>query len=149
MSTDLNDLASRVEAATGADRELDLAIHHAVQLKRYRWAEFGGMYEQDHVAVEEPPPYVASMIEEQGHVPRSLWEPDILAIPRYSGSIDAAMSLVPEGVNIGLHIDQNGCDCAWSSRAVGWQPRVAPGNSPALALTAAALRARAHQGPTT
>lgn len=66
--------------------------------------------------------------------------------PLYTTSLDAALTLVPEGVNIGLHIDHNGNDCAWSSRAVGWQPQVTAGCvTPALALCAAALRARINQ----
>lgn len=68
------------------------------------------------------------------------WGPDDRE-NHFTGSLDAALSLVPSGVNIGLHIDHNGCDCAWSSRRVGWQPQVVPANAPALALTAAALRA--------
>lgn len=138
MSADINKLAERCEAATGPDRVIDGLVH---------------------VAANPDTPWIIG--HEPGRFPRKaiygtlsdfrdalLGEngadfADAINAPAYTASIDAAMTLVPEGVNIGLHIDHNGCDCAWSSRAIGWQPRVVPGNTPALALCAAALRARA------
>ncbi|WP_375248330.1 hypothetical protein [Sphingomonas sp.] len=70
-----------------------------------------------------------------------------IMLPRYTASIDAAMTLVPEGMwaegALGSHADQ------WSSLEIHapctYDPiGQATAATPALALTAAALRARAQ-----
>ncbi len=104
-------LADRVEALTGPDREMDAAI----------WA-------------------IGTLRE---------WPPrlDILAqayrdnAPRYTASIDSAMTLVPEGY--GFMVD--GFKDAWFADLDAGQQMSAHATTPALALTAAALRARASQ----
>lgn len=114
MSTpDLEALAARVEAAQAADRELDAEIGAAIDF---------GLF---------PPPFTKS--------------------------IDAALLLVPEGSHWGLGHDDTGplAGWAWVRAKVsdGWQEFHSPPKmgfrhagpfpaTPALALCAAALRAR-------
>lgn len=119
--TDLMELASRVEAGEGADRELDADVFCALGLA----------------------PFVEGAY-------------DAYRAPAYTASLDAAMSLVPQGwgwnvsqpndraIASGLLKErtpvhgevQYGCDHRYAVAAA----------TPALALTAACLRARAHQG---
>jgi len=148
-------LAARCQQASGPDRGLDLAIYHIVQPKRYRWAEFVGLYDQDTIAIEEPPAYVAAMIEAQGHVPRSLWEPDVCSIPRYTASLDAAMTLCEPHwwVNMSAPLSP---EAYGYSREESRQPRAgmecigepysqgAAAATMALAVCAMALKARAR-----
>lgn len=109
--TNLNELASMVEAATGFDPGLDRRIAEAV---------FGDS------------PVIAR---------------------EYTRSLDAAMTLVPEGRNAGGELfkveawDGNGVH-APNVRASAWVPGAARvyAATPALALTAAALRSRAAMG---
>lgn len=120
--TDLNTLASMVEALDGPDRKLDLEI----------------------VAI----------------VRAGMRHPDFIAPPAYTESLDAAMTLVPEGWAVeragwhsilepyaGFELWQfTECDDgAWRH---GGDDAIATGNAitPALALTAAALRSRAAMG---
>lgn len=98
-------LASRVEAATGADRGLDSEIHHA---------KCGGVGTGSYGTE-----------------------------PRYTASLDAAMSLVPSGLILRNYQSSrfvpHSCEVALSWAHGGWL-----GNSDhsfALALTAASLRA--------
>lgn len=65
--------------------------------------------------------------------------------PAYTASIDAAMTLVPEGWLINLSVDTNGADVILIDdriNPVRLPDAVAQAATPALALTAAALRAR-------
>jgi hypothetical protein len=110
-------LAERCEKATGADRDLDLRVKLAV---------------------------LGRPFDEQEHI-HTNWPPE--ATPAYTASLDAAMTLVPEGWRVTtenasfqkaawLHPEngQNGgCICSSYDRA----------KTVALALCAAALRARA------
>lgn len=127
---ELEGLALRCEQASGADRELDAKIH--VQAT-YAWP---------HVRLTDD------------------------SAPRYTASLDAAMSLVPEGyewivrkdpqertafANIIRQDHRNIVDtydpedgCFKASDTTGTYPARAA--TPALALTAAALRARALSG---
>jgi hypothetical protein len=64
--------------------------------------------------------------------------------PTYTGSIDAAMTLVPSGYAISLHVDANltvhaGCELDEGEGCSDAQPC---GDTPALALCIVALRAR-------
>ena len=107
--TTLLALAERVEAATGADRELDAAILAACWDCRGKPTDLG---------------------------------------PRYTASLDAAMSLVPSGLILRNYQSSrfvpHSCEVALSWAHGGWL-----GNSDhsfALALTAACLRALAIAG---
>jgi hypothetical protein len=113
VKTALADLAARCEKATGPDRELDAEIYVALDANREN---------RDALAIN-------------GAV--GSWVPD------FTASLDAAMTLVPEGwywqVGQGNH--------AWAAVYENPIPpamRVDPiAATPALALCAAALRARA------
>jgi hypothetical protein len=67
----------------------------------------------------------------------------------FTASVDAALTLVPEGAHYGNGKDSGGKSWAWvASRVNGvWQQKVATrwAATPALAICAAALRARAAQ----
>jgi len=123
--TDLSDLIARVEAATGPDRELDDAIADAIFTGRHRCCikglsdESGGMW---------------MFTYPDGSIGSSL---------RFTGSTDAALTLVPEG-------------WVFSVDTLDGYPDAVVGNNqrsivradyiraatPALALCAAALKAR-------
>lgn len=114
-SQKLIELAERCEAATGPDRELDAAI-----ALLYGWTVHKG----------------DNWIGPHGQI----------SVPEFTGSLDAALTLVPEGQ--GCTIVQN--IGGFPHRATVWTAKGAvgdiqgqPGATPALALSAAALRARA------
>mgnify|MGYP006352610897 FL=1 len=124
-------LASRVEAATGADRELDAAIAVAVSDDVGAW-------------VVEPSP--SSLFS---HQPGWFCTSDNRShkAPAYTASLDAAMSLVPSGWNHG-YSSRQGTEPSWRVVAQCWNAKPAStlhgeAATPALALTAACLRARA------
>lgn len=101
-------LAARVEAATGADRELDAAVAVARHML--------------------PEPYDG-------------W-------PRFTASLDAAVSLVPGGMQWSVTRRLIGSE--WVNTAQVWgigarSKRDAQAATPALALTGAALRAMAEE----
>jgi hypothetical protein len=62
----------------------------------------------------------------------------------FTASLDAAMTLVPEGLKWGIGNPQDG----YSYATMGNLPRAVRAATPALALCAASLRARATQGST-
>jgi hypothetical protein len=141
MTENLNALADRVEAASGPDRELDALI--AIQVA-WRWE---GWAEGD-IAVEESARKfgVEYVVDRVANSHKSIWK----LLPRYTASLDAAMTLVPEGWDWALYTgadgrceagcapadtDPEGCRTADSDQSLA--------ATPALALTAAALRARA------
>lgn len=112
-------LAERVEAATGPDRELDECIGMAIGLKNTMRV---------------------------GHECLGTDRVVPVRCPTFTASLDAAMTLVPEGCDWSVdNFDgANGKPSAWvhvrkSSAAI----EQVTGATPALALTAAALRARA------
>lgn len=115
-------LALLCEEASGADRELDLDIAFALQVE-------GSGYTDRH--------------NEDG----TFTKINIVA-PRYTASLDAALSLVPEGLDFavghGIETEHGGSsvDYAWCGEGKG--PLIFAA-TPAVALTAAALRARAGQ----
>lgn len=126
----LLELADRVEAATGPDRELDAAIWLAVTP--------GATRKQ-------------TVIPANGQ--RQGWTIDetreatgrLIIVPHYTASLDAAMTLVPEGRFVGA---LNQCDPGGE-----WHARIechhavyedATAKTAATALLAAALRARAN-----
>jgi hypothetical protein len=110
----MKELAERCEKATGFDRDLEGAIHAA--------------------AVRDQETYWGPVYDKRVRNP----------IPHYTASLDAAMTLVPEGA-----------DVAWQSHGgPGPMALVTPNErftraaTPALALCAAALRAIASQETT-
>lgn len=126
---DLIALAARVEQAQGPDRELDAAI--ATMLG---WTEVHGSVLRPDFRGGRPPGVI------------DWWD----IVPIYTASLDAALTLVPEGYVWTLHGEPGGAGLA------GVQPDRGDGDgcdysdvnaaTPVLALTAAALRARAEDG---
>lgn len=139
----LSELAARVEAAMGSDRELDAQIWIAVTPGATR-RELRGIHK-------------ASGKEQVIDETR---EPDgrLIVVPAFTASLDAAMTLVPDGwFWMAGHRDNNRCRAYVNngqSHFVGIAARPNPAkqwfeclaDTPALALCAAALIARAASG---
>lgn len=136
MSDELLKLAERCEAATGPDRSLDCAI--AVAAADYfllppKWdgGPVGyGYFDADGAEVHP------------GHGGDQL-------VKRYTASLDAAMTLVPEGMKLVLDTHHMIVTLYeyWpisSPEDEGFASYQAEAATPALALCAAALRARSH-----
>jgi len=127
MSTDLMELASRVEAGEGPDRELDaLAWWHGCADQSATDGDLIEAFNTDPaIALDN---WIGSRWRAEGQFP-----------PRYTASLDAAMSLVRDDC---WRVEDHPLagPCALVGDAEGYAA------TPALALTAAALRARAHQG---
>jgi hypothetical protein len=132
----LRELAERVQRASGPDRELDIAVWalakpstFARHLGNARWRQSRDLPES----------------EKDARAMRSLVPPE------YTGSLDAAMSLMPEGWRVAPLIQD--WHTNWlatlmvKSGQAGGHPQV-EGNdwspSPALALLEAVLLAMAH-----
>lgn len=132
----LLELAARVEAAEGPDRVLDAEVAEAIGYRRVfprgpcrdpdrrRWVDDRGMG--------------IGWLDGSDHFP-----------PRYTASLDAAMTLVPEGWEWSLEAEET--EMVWPVLSP-WTHRCQMGHlidreaaTPALALCAAALRARASQ----
>lgn len=116
--TDRLELAERVEAASGPDRELDALIHEV----------FGLPFEMEYWSEADTTP-----------------QRNLSKVPHYTASLDAAMTLVPDGWNWGVWMRHD-----WREQnAQVWHPARDASTlhgyaaTPALALCAASLRARA------
>ena len=130
-------LAERVEALTGADRGVDLEVILASGthvLERRGRDKKAWLYEAaSDFRRLDPSPYSYG----------------VFGLPRFTTSLDAAMSLVPEGWGGAVHFSENrqhhtvklGRSYPTNAQAFG------EAATPALALTAAALRALAEQQP--
>lgn len=112
----LLDLAARVEAAKGADRALDADVARSIG-----WRQVAGSPLDDGMIFGKPP--------------RS---PDWLHVPACTASLDAAASLVPDGWSYNVHSLPRSAAAKVGHTARGLAA------TPALALTAAALRALAE-----
>lgn len=137
-------LAGRVEASSGPDRELDALI----------WWECGDgkrLCPEDTTAGRAVRNYFGADFDDDGN-----FRPETTATYRglaYTASIDAAIQLVPEGIGDGITALWN--VEVWADngvypehvRATAWVYGAARtyAATPALALTAAALRARASK----
>lgn len=136
-------LAERCERAEGPDRELDARIAHATQWRWDGWAA-------GDLAIEDRD--LDYVIERAKNGWNSIWR----NLPRFTDSLDAAMSLVPEGYNLQLSDWEH-----WRLRVKGpWQailtkgdrgklrslpgPRCDHAATASLAICAAALRAYAN-----
>lgn len=143
VKTELAALADRCEAATGPDRELDF----------YIWAALNGVTEITNPAEGHPmTPGRGGRVEgrdasgelrlygfvDPGKTSRN-WSPygGDDRYPAYTASLDAAMSLVPEGWE--WRVASTGEAECWCGDGSDINLRAA---TPALALCAAALRAR-------
>jgi hypothetical protein len=124
--TQLTALAEKVEGAEGADRGLDAAIADAIG-----WWPDG--YTRHDV-----------------HGPDRRWTPSGAAVPHrvdcseWTASLDAALTLVPEGWHTRMATqDRHSGRWQWVLRGSFGVECAARAATPALALTAAALRAQA------
>ena len=128
-------LADRVEAATGADRELDADI--AVAAAGFRRVSESMLCKDEWDYASNADGY-------------------FLAWPRYTASIDAALTLVPSGWTWSIVHEREwelsgkpayfsdlrrGYRTSYDNATLSWSA------TPALALTAAALRALAQETP--
>lgn len=140
-------LAERVEQATGPDRELDALSHFLTNRKWIgripTWppAKIGRPAMEDGLTMH---------IEGDGYFYGD-------EVPLYTASLDAAMSLVPADHMKLLDLELSwepadpavhpACSVRWYppfKEGPDWHALVVSGRTPALALTAAALCARAH-----
>lgn len=130
MKEELLKLAERVEALSGPDREVDARIWCALNGKKYvsHWREYDGP--NTRVEYIEPPkrtPFASSTVALQ-----------------WTASLDAAMTLVPEGCGWSLvqatYEKSYGCIESGDDRTPDLEARAA---TPALVLCAAALRSLA------
>ena len=110
------ELIAALEAATGPDRALDSWIGASVGFDGWTVAEW-----QETV---DDPVFAHSSITD---------------VPPYTASIDAALTLVPEGVLWAVGVDEDGSGCAELPR----RRLLVHALTPAIALCIAALRARA------
>ena len=119
-------IAERIEALEGPCREMDLSIAKAVGLAHLD-AVAGGV--------------TGFMYMDRG-------QPACVTVPRYTASLDAAMTLVPERWvwSINQFPDKASAYCVSEDEVIA-RPRKQYQATPALALCAAALRAQeAHNG---
>ena len=139
----LTALAERCEAATGPDRELDALIWCALNGKRYRghnpaYASYGADNSETQVEYSEPPKRTRMVTTGRGVPHAQPW----------TASLDAAMTLVPSDEwSVSIYYGP------WVSGNVRLlhaidhpEEIIGDAHELALAMCAAALRARAAQG---
>lgn len=120
----MKDLIERLEKATGPDRELDLAIHIVDSQ-----CDPTSTYNKEHDCLE--------WFEYHPEVPGGASELLADPLPLYTGSLDAALTLVPAGVSWQV---TNGNDGAFYSFVD--KTEYQKGTTPAIALCIAALKAQ-------
>ncbi len=121
-------LAERCEAATGADREIDALIWCTLRGVKYKYHGVAYGSQETQVHYVEPPKRKRFVSQGRPHSPHAL---------QWTGSLDAAMALAPEGW---FKLESDSLK-GW--RALGLTGPWCNADTPALALCAAALRARA------
>ena len=147
MKEELLKLAERVEALSGPDRLTDANIH---------WQIRRDDFEPDEDHTDQTYCYARGgwTLNRADH--HFL---DSIPVPRYSSSLDAAMTLVPKTMSlVDLTLSWEppepevfpACSITWYPAAVihngkDWHALTASGATPALALTAAAIRALAKE----
>jgi hypothetical protein len=135
--TALLDLAGRVEAATGADRELDRLIELTLP---------GVLEHDDTRRFSDDPRREPMVISGEGH--RDYEPGQGYTPPRYTASLDAAMTLTAASDVWGVSKQEcrPGADYYYRASVMPFGPiewGVSDAATPALALCAAALKARA------
>jgi hypothetical protein len=142
MTHPLHILADRVEGLSGPDRGLDALIAIAIDPTRYIIVGTKpGPFPQD--PIYGPVTDLIDMAEANGGDVAGY-----LSAPAYTASLDAAMSLVPEGLGIGWRMTDGAggpaaeiWDIDLDSVTERYHVAANPTATPALALTAASLRA--------
>lgn len=135
MTKELNELADRLEAATGPDRELDKEMHKL-------FCEVPELAPKNHsYGWREEKTYWWCDIGEDQRTPRKTITPK-----RYTSSIDAAMTLVPDGWETAIYLGGVNANVQMETeemrQKMGFFPIDATAVTPALAICVAALRAR-------
>lgn len=133
MTQQLLELAERCEAATGPDREIDAQIIVTLEHPEYRYP--------DEVLNRKPSSWdeAAGRFRHDGFGGSIPW-------PAYTASIDAALTLVPSGHLWQVNQWETGADAHMAPTRPIYSPQPkAKAATPALAICAAALRARAAQ----
>ena len=138
MKDELLTLAERVEALTGPDRLTDANIH---------WRIVPDDFEADEDCTDQTYCYARPgwTLNRADH-----YFLDTIPVPRYTASLDAALSLVPEGWHYTARQGPSGQPHQWQLLNIGetdqrYTEVSAKAKKPALALVAAALRARAQE----
>jgi hypothetical protein len=133
---ELRALASVVEALAGPDRGVDARIAIAIGLEAYPGygtADHVRLYKEDAVAE----------LTKAARNQQNIWSS---ALPRYTADLNAAMSLVPVGWDFAV-ASEGERGVAGVIRRKPHAHADAEAATPAPALTAACLRARAEQQP--
>jgi hypothetical protein len=129
----MNDLVARLEAATGPDGDLDMAIFKSLGWKEVYFGDNSRGYFV---------PHYKQWQHEDGRTRRALPE----AVPMYTASIDAALTLVPEDwffhiSRFSLDVSEPRCDASVYRRS-DRECFQSDGPTIALAICIATLRAR-------
>lgn len=136
--TDLSSLIERIEKSEGADREIDARIQCWLHGVRYQY------HFQPHVGdgtqIEfTRPPKRSREVSKDGNPPAPL----VPHAPRYTDSVDAALTLVPRDHYWALNMmgERTGYNaCCVKAGQLEWSEAA----TPALAICAAALKARSQ-----
>lgn len=137
MCKEMLDLAARVEAASGPDRELDADIAIAI-----RWRVLGNI---QHWVHDWPAGYEHGSYE--GTIRLANYpDGEGYKVPEFTASLDSAMSLIPQGAEWKCEGWPEPSKVHSGASATAWVQGAARvyAATPALALCAAALRARAQ-----
>lgn len=122
--SELLELAERCKKATGPDRELDAEIAKSLGWPNVRYySANGGIFSKEN--------------------------DEMRPVPEWTASIDAALTLVPEGWAVLLAFSEQRSVCDVHTNPLGQEgtwPAHSTAATPALALCAAALKARHHTG---
>mgnify|MGYP000202068932 CR=1 FL=1 len=130
----MNDLIQQIEALTGPDREVDLAILNAIGRGQWRWLD------RDR-----------ETITKDKYGPGAPGNP-VCSLEKYTSSVDDAMTLVPEedSSNFELSLEQSKRRkrTFWTAIVghIHYDAWVLDCPTPALAICAAALKAREYTG---
>ena len=141
------DLIARIESADGPDRELD-ALAHLVKFPDTKVMTDNGGYRSERPVQYTPARDLYPIWNGSGSD-----FADIISAPRYTASIDAALTLVPEGMAFtvarywceGEEAPPYYADCIdieLAKRGEDAPVYSAKAETPALAIAAAALKAR-------
>ena len=139
--SELEQLAARCEAAEGPDRELDIAI--ALALSTYRYGDRVGRYYNAGPKYEGGLDCIGFVTHDESERIEPGNAPDML-VPEFTASLDAALTLVPEGWAVLLATSLAGSVCDVHTKPLGKEgewPAHSRAATPALVLCAAALRA--------
>lgn len=129
----LLELAERCERAEGPDRELDCLIGVAI----------GRFFTQPNKGWPDRPDYCEHRRDDTTCFPGNGFDQ---LVPRYTASLDAAMTLVPEGYRFSVDnaFGDGGavCGAVVNNAVFAKNAKIGDAATPALALAAAACRAR-------